>query len=920
MNYLQQKNASKIRSKSTTSGKEIGNPRKNSCGEERWRPLLVNGRSHSHHGNSKKLDISKTSSREAFETNKGHTTDEYMHLKRQIEEMLKAGKLSHLIKELKESNGKDQTKATKKGETLGKEIPLVILMVQPWKRVAKQRITQNFSSESVISFPPLGEEDGTEGPMIIEAEMGGHFVHCIGQKPDGPRLLATTPLVKFRGEMILPLGQLSLLVKIGDEEHSTSTWMNFMIVRSPSPYNRIKGRPGLRRIHAVPSTAQGMLKFSVRGRTVTLRGSRIISLECTMVSGPGAPQPVINQVTEEKIQDVHPLDKKKGQALERNKAIFEEVENLVDAGIMKAVHYHRKPANMTRVSRHIEEHSIIIREGCPPVRQKKRGQAPERNKAIYEEVKKLVDAGIMKEVHYQSWLSNPVMVKSTTVVGDMQRLNGKLASLNRFLSKSTKKSLSFFKTLKKCTKKSDFQWTAKAEMAFKQIKALIAELPMLTAPKEKEELVIYLAAAKEALSAVLMTERSGKQMPIYFVSHALQGPEINYTPIEKLIFALILADFIVERPKDDLSDKPIKDKEELTDSWILFTDGSSCIDALIADLRIAEQMGVKNLQANVDPKRVSNQVNRTYRAKEPGVIKYSEKVKNLDNTFKEFSIKQVIVKELKEKLIDEKEVLAIVEEEGHTWMTLIYEYLTEEIHPEEKRKARDIRRKAGRYAVTNGILYKRSFLGPWLRCVGLLQENYVLREIHERSCSMHAGSRSGYYWPTMHADAKKLIRECNSCQRIDIARPFPKGPSKVKFLMVAIDYFTKWIEAKPVATITGAQKRANMSLGEGIKAWLDEKSKNWMEEISHVLWAHRTMIKSSNGETPFSLTYGTEAVIPVEIDMLILKTAKVDMIKNDEALEINLDLLEEKREQDKQKNQPRKKWSFQCLSESRGLV
>ncbi|GJT49536.1 reverse transcriptase domain-containing protein [Tanacetum coccineum] len=93
---------------------------------------------------------------------------------------------------------------------------------------------------------------------------------------------------------------------------------------------------------------------------------------------------------------------------------------------------------------------------------------------------------------------------------DVQKLNGKLASLNRILSKSAEKSLPFFKTFKKCTKKSDFQWTAEAEMAFKQMKRLIAELPMLTAPKGKEELIMYLAAAKEAISAVLMTERDKK--------------------------------------------------------------------------------------------------------------------------------------------------------------------------------------------------------------------------------------------------------------------------------------------------------------------------------------------------------------------------------------------------------------------------
>ncbi|GJR12108.1 reverse transcriptase domain-containing protein [Tanacetum coccineum] len=69
-----------------------------------------------------------------------------------------------------------------------------------------------------------------------------------------------------------------------------------------------------------------------------------------------------------------------------------------------------------------------------------------------------------------------------------------------------------------------------------------------------------------------------------------------------------------------------------------------------------------------------------------------------------------------------------------------------------------------------------------------------------------------------------------------------------------------------------------------------------MEEISHVLWAHRTMIKSSNREIPFSLTYGTKAVILVEIGMPTWRTAEVDMINNDEALKINLDLLEERRE------------------------
>nr|GFB19820.1 hypothetical protein [Tanacetum cinerariifolium] len=82
----------------------------------------------------------------------GHTTDECMHLKRQIEEMLKVGKLSHLIKELKQNHGKDQAKIVKKEETFGKDKPLAILMVQPWQKIARQRITQTFSLESVFTF------------------------------------------------------------------------------------------------------------------------------------------------------------------------------------------------------------------------------------------------------------------------------------------------------------------------------------------------------------------------------------------------------------------------------------------------------------------------------------------------------------------------------------------------------------------------------------------------------------------------------------------------------------------------------------------------------------------------------------------------------------------------------------------------
>nr|GEU83256.1 reverse transcriptase domain-containing protein [Tanacetum cinerariifolium] len=451
------------------------------------------------------------------------------------------------------------------------------------------------------------------------------------------------------------------------------------------------------------------------------------------------------------------------------------------------------------------------------------------------------------------------------------------------------------------------------------MKKLIAELPMLTAPKEKEELIIYLVAAKEAISAVLMTERDGKQVPIYFVSRALQGQEINYTPMEKLILALvsaskrlkryfqahtiivitdqpikqilsnpenigrllkwsfeleehdihyrlrtsvkrqILADFIMERPEDDFSNTSMEDEEELPHPWILFKDGSSCIDGSGAYLILTNPEGMEftyALRFRFDA--TNNEAE--YEALIAGLKMRSKwRREQKSRRAKQDGIYQFHPPEQ-------------TEEEGRTWMTPIHEYLTKELLPEEKRKARSIRRKAE--------------LNSHHISIAILQ----VRDRHSRT--------------------------------------FSEGLGKVKFLIVAIDYFTKWVEAKPVAAIIGAQIKKfvwdNIVYRFGLpgeiisdngKQFRDNPFKDWCEKLSiHQCFAfvkhpqanglveraNRSLgegIKARNEETPFLLTYGTEAVIPVEIGMPTLRTAEVEKIKNDEALEINLDLLEERRDE-----------------------
>ena len=169
------------------------------------------------------------------------------------------------------------------------------------------------------------------------------------------------------------------------------------------------------------------------------------------------------------------------------------------------------------------------------------------------------------------------------------------------------------------------------------------------------------------------------------------------------------------------------------------------------------------------------------------------------------------------------------------WMTLIISYLKDRSLPEGKDEVRRLRVQSARYVLLNDMLYKRGFSQPYLRCLSPDEANYVLREVHEGACGNHSGAislihkvvRAGFYWPTIQADAKAYVKVCDQCQRfsniprqpseyltpmtalcpfaqscLDILGPFPIGIRQMKFLVVGIDYFTKWVEAELLISIT----------------------------------------------------------------------------------------------------------------------
>ena len=182
--------------------------------------------------------------------------------------------------------------------------------------------------------------------------------------------------------------------------------------------------------------------------------------------------------------------------------------------------------------------------------------------------------------------------------------------------------------------------------------------------------------------------------------------------------------------------------------------------------------------------------------------------------------------------------------------------------------------------------------------------------------------------------------------------PFPITVQQLKFLIVGIDYFTKWVEAKALTTITEKNMRSfvwrsiiyrfriprvlvsnngkqfdndsfrdfcsqlkirnhysspahpqangqveitNRSLLKIIKTRLDGAKGIWPKELPSILWAYRTIARTPIEETPFRLTYGSEAIIPAEIGLTSYRVDNYNERKNDEAMHLQLDLVDEVR-------------------------
>ncbi|XP_022144032.1 uncharacterized protein LOC111013824 [Momordica charantia] len=256
-----------------------------------------------------------------------------------------------------------------------------------------------------------------------------------------------------------------------------------------------------------------------------------------------------------------------------------------------------------------------------------------------------------------------------------------------------------------------------------------------------------------------------------------------------------------------------------------------------------------------------------------------------------------------------------VETPEPSWMDPIVEFIKRN-PPQDSKAHKKMSRKVARFILRDGALYRRGFSLPLLKCVTPEDGSYIIKEIHEGVCGNHSGARSlsakvvrqGYYWPIVDQDAKKFVKACDNWQ--------------TKFDVVAVDYFTKWAEVETLSHITesrvtsfiltnivcrfdipnaivtdngklfdnakfkdfcrklgishlssspahpkaiGQVEAINKIIKQGLKMRLDSRKRRWAEELPEVLWSYRTTLRESTSETLFSLAFGSEAVVPVEI-------------------------------------------------------
>ncbi|GJX56081.1 reverse transcriptase domain-containing protein [Tanacetum coccineum] len=289
--------------------------------------------------------------------------------------------------------------------------------------------------------PPISNE-GSSDPVVIKVYISGRQVnkayldsgssceviceHCFLKLKPSIRSLqvdSNTPLVGFSGEESWPLGEVSLEVTNGEGPLTITKTLTFVIVRSDSPHNLLLGRRAIQEMGIVVSTVHGYIKFHTPNGIGTIfsehNSQRLMEEEGNLTNnGQGDAKDIFSCIdTKENIviDDEYPKQKvtigrqlptrikmRLRDLLRAHADVFAWTTTHI-TGVMRTL--------IIREETFSTEHQLNVFNHTKPVKQKKRSLALKRNEAVHTQVEELVEAGVLREVKYQTWVSNPIIVK-----------------------------------------------------------------------------------------------------------------------------------------------------------------------------------------------------------------------------------------------------------------------------------------------------------------------------------------------------------------------------------------------------------------------------------------------------------------------------------------------------------------------------
>ncbi|VFQ61136.1 unnamed protein product [Cuscuta campestris] len=671
-----------------------------------------------------------------------------------------------------------------------------------------------------------------------------------------------TPLSGFTGDTVEAEGSIVLPVELGSGEKTVWKKMRFIVVDIKCVHNAILGRPGINRVGAVISMPHLCMKFHTPGGVGEVKGDQRNARECyaravkKMTKGVNViSQEITKGETREKLEpeaetveiELHPGDSSRMVRIGAN--VPEDLKAQITRVLQEyAGIFAWSVADMPGIDRSVICHRLAVREGSRPVRQKKRYLASDRRDFVKKEVKDLLSV--------------------------VDRASGPRGYGGGIVFTTPE--------------------------GFKIYHAIVFNFKLTNNEAEYEALAGGLRLA-QALKISRVSIKSDSSPIVGQVTGNIEAREERMAQYRDLVLALLkgFEEFkIAQIPRADNADADLLSK---------LTQYAPEHVSKLARVEILDRASIEKLE--VAAITAGSQFDRSN----------------------------------------------LVGADGH-WMYDLMEYLMDGRLPEQDDQARKVKLGAPRFQVLDGKLYKRVFGGPLLRCLTNREAERVIAKVHEGVCAAHQMSRTlsqriillGYYWPTIVQDCERYVQKCRTCQvfykypgrpatyyhpvsnvipfarfGVDIIRAFLVAQGGKKFVIVAIDYFTKWIEAEALANITtqqckkfiwkniitrfgapmnlitdngpqfrnprfteylegfrikhnrssvaypqgnGQVENANRTIVDGLKKRLGEAGNKWLEELPHIVWAFRVTPRRAHGETPFSLTYGCEARLPIEAE------------------------------------------------------